>query len=181
MNIFLAARAFAPHFKQLSDATPLSDRRMRYAITMAMLCPLVRGFPYLFWTLDHAHFTDWLVPVCVVPRLISIVVYALHNMAHAQACKNVHASCKSHKSTQQMYNMVMLYQYTMGIPIDMLTNLLVSSIVKEVPFAVHAPLALLEGVTVAYALASQFGMCGSLIALAGATPCSPKHVSSRHA
>lgn len=70
-----------------------------------------------------------------------------------------------------MHNLIMLYQYTMGIPIDMVTNLLVSCVVKQVPFAIHVPLALIECGVVAYVLASQHGLCASLVAVAAARPC----------
>lgn len=84
MNVFMAARAFAPRYWQPHD-TPLSLRRMRYSITMALILPVVRGFPYSCWALDRRRFTNWLVPICVFTRFTCIVVYALHNMAHAQA------------------------------------------------------------------------------------------------
>lgn len=83
MNIFMAARTFTPQF-WLLHRTPLSFRRMRYAVVVALLCPFVRGFPYLWWAINRKQFIDWLVPMCVIPRLISVVFYALHNMAHAQ-------------------------------------------------------------------------------------------------
>lgn len=91
------------------------------------------------------------------------ILYNQHTMNNINLCQLL--------PSLQMFGMVVPYEYITGIPMDMLTNLVVSSLVKQLPFALHVPLSLLECGTVAYVLASQSGMCGATDALTHAIPC----------
>lgn len=81
----MAAKALAPHFKNL-HATPLCAHRIQYALGMVAILPLIRGAPYALWVWNKPLLTRWYIPVCVVTRLLSVVVYALHNIAYVQVC-----------------------------------------------------------------------------------------------
>ncbi len=70
-----------------------------------------------------------------------------------------------------MFGMVVPYEYITAITVDMLANLVTSSLIKQLPFAMHVPLGLLEFFVVSYVLASRFGMCGAMDALQHTAPC----------
>ncbi len=81
LNIVVAARALTPHVKNLMQkSTPLLTYRFCYAMCVVAIWVPVRGAPYALWVWNRPSLTRWYIPVCVATRLLSVFVFALHQI-----------------------------------------------------------------------------------------------------